>query len=63
MDDGTGTRGGGAPDLFVFNDHERFFVEVKWKDQLTAKQLVTVPLTDRHLGVRIRLARAQERPA
>lgn len=63
MNDGTGTPGGGDPDLFVFNDHERFFVEVKWKDQLTAKQLVTFPLIEQHCGVPVRLARLQERPA
>ncbi len=56
MDDGTGTRGGGDPDLFVFNEHERFFVEVKWKDQLTAKQLVTFPLIEEHCAP-VRLAR------
>jgi hypothetical protein len=42
----TGNRGGGDPDLFVYKPDggDRFFVEVKWKDQLTCKQLVTFPI-------------------
>ena len=61
MDQGQGNRGGGDPDLFVFKGHERFFVEVKWKDDLTAKQRVTFPLIERHCGVGIRIARIVER--
>jgi hypothetical protein len=42
----TGNRGGGDPDLFVYkpDNSERFFVEVKWRDQLTSKQRVTFPI-------------------
>jgi hypothetical protein len=42
----TSNRGGGDPDLFVYKPDggERFFVEVKWKDQLTSKQLATFPI-------------------
>lgn len=43
----TGSRGGGDPDLFAFrkdDPDDRFFVEVKHRDQVTAKQEVTFPL-------------------
>jgi len=41
----TGNAGGGDPDLFVFSPSERFFfVEVKWRDQVTTKQQATFRL-------------------
>ena len=61
MNQGRGSRGGGDPDLFVFNGSERFFVEVKWKDQITEKQRVTFPLIECHCGVRVKIARIFER--
>lgn len=61
MNQGRGSRGGGDPDLFVFNGRERFFVEVKWKDHITAKQRLTFPLIERHCGVSVRIARIFER--
>jgi hypothetical protein len=45
----TGNLAGGDPDLFVFrpsNPEERFFVEVKHRDQITEKQSVTFPLIE-----------------
>ena len=44
-------------DLFVFNDSERFFVEVTDTDQLHAKQLVTFPLIEEVLACDVRVAR------
>ena len=57
----TGNRGGGDPDLFIYkpDGSERFFVEVKWKDQLTNKQLVTFPMI-RKRGWDIKVARIVE---
>lgn len=42
----TGNNGGGDPDLFVYklDGSERFFVEAKYKDDLTSKQRVTFPI-------------------
>ncbi len=51
------SRGGGDPDLFVFRGRERFFVEVKWRDQITQKQSLTFPLIERHCQVPIKVAR------
>jgi hypothetical protein len=61
MDRGTGGRGGGDPDLFVFKGRERFFVEVKWKDHITDKQLVTFPIIADHCDVEIKIVRIFER--
>ncbi len=57
----TGNRGGGDPDLFAYkpDGSERFFVEVKWKDQLTSKQLATFPII-RKQGWEVRIARIVE---
>ena len=45
--------GGGDPDLFVFKgvnaQEERFFVEVKYKNQLTPNQRICFPLIDKRL--------------
>ena len=51
------SRGGGDPDLFVFRGEERYFVEMKWADHITPKQDITFPLTEKHCGVPIRVAR------
>jgi hypothetical protein len=56
-----GNRGGGDPDVFVFKRRERFFLEVKWKDQITEKQRVTFPLIEYHCGVGVKIARIFER--
>ena len=58
----TGNRGGGDPDLFVYkpDGSERFFVEVKWKNQLTSKQLVTFPII-RDQGWKVKVARIARR--
>lgn len=53
----TGNRQGGDPDLFVFGDSERFFVEVKWKDELRQKQLVTFPIIEQVCDVEVKIAR------
>ena len=53
----TGNAGGGDPDLFVFNDQECFFVEVKHKDQLNKNQLIAFPLIEKHCNVEIKVAR------
>lgn len=53
----TKSAGGGDPDLFVFRDSERFFVEVKWNDDLTLKQHLTFPLIEKMCDVEIRVAR------
>ena len=57
----TGNRGGGDPDLFVYkpDGSERFFVEVKWKDQLTSKQLATFPII-REQGWEVKVVRIIE---
>jgi hypothetical protein len=57
----TDNRGGGDPDLFVFKPDggERFFVEVKWKDQLTSKQKATFPIIRKH-GLEVKVARIVE---
>lgn len=53
--EGKGNRnlGGGDPDLFVFKganaQEERFFVEVKYKDQPTPNQRICFPIIDKHL--------------
>lgn len=49
----TGNNGGGDPDLFVYkpDGSEKFFVEAKWKDDLTAKQLATFPIIERRWRV------------
>jgi hypothetical protein len=53
-----GTRSGGDPDLFVFRPGgERFFVEVKDKDQIEPKQLVTFEKIRVVLGCPVRIAR------
>jgi hypothetical protein len=51
----TGNRGGGDPDLFVYkpNGSERFFVEAKYKDKLTSKQLVTFPIIEQKWQVKV----------
>ncbi|MGE4223100.1 MAG: hypothetical protein AB7I23_07145 [Vicinamibacterales bacterium] len=51
--------GGGDPDLFVFGGGERFFVEVKWNDEITDKQNATFPLIEALLGVEIKVARLE----
>jgi hypothetical protein len=56
-----GRRGGGDPDLFVFKERERFFVEVKWKDRIREKQCITFPLIERHCGVKVKIVRIVER--
>jgi hypothetical protein len=56
----TGNRAGGDPDLFVFKGdrkNDRFFVEVKYEDQLTQKQTVCFPLIERILECEVRAAR------
>jgi VRR-NUC domain len=57
----TGNNAGGDPDLFVYkpNGSERFFVEVKWKDQLTSKQSETFPIIRKH-GWEVKVARIVE---
>jgi len=50
----TGNSGGGDPDLFVFRRSECFFVEVKWRDQITKKQRVTFPLIEQFCNVEVR---------
>jgi hypothetical protein len=54
----TGNRGGGDPDLFVYKPgtKERFFVEVKYKDQENAKQRVTFPIISKYKW-EVRIAR------
>ncbi|MCJ7706900.1 MAG: hypothetical protein MUO38_04690, partial [Anaerolineales bacterium] len=49
----TGNASGGDPDLFVFRGADRFFVEVKWRDHITAKQTATFPLIERLCNVEI----------
>jgi hypothetical protein len=49
-------KGGGDPDLFVFrrdNPRDRFFVEVKHRDQLTEKQRATFSLIQELCPIRI----------
>ena len=53
----TGNAGGGDPDLFVFNEQEHFFVEVKHKDQLNKNQLIVFPLIEDIRNVEIKVAR------
>jgi hypothetical protein len=54
----TGNRAGGDPDLFVFRPaDERFFVEVKDRDNLSRKQIATFPLIESILGCEVKLAR------
>jgi hypothetical protein len=57
----TGNRGGGDPDLFVHKPDgtERFFVEVKHKDKLNKKQLVTFPIIGRQ-GWEVKIVRIVE---
>ncbi|HXH49677.1 MAG TPA: hypothetical protein VNM47_10045 [Terriglobia bacterium] len=57
----TGNRGGGDPDLFVYRPDgtERFFVEVKHKDKLNKKQLVTFPII-RKQGWEVKIVRIVE---
>jgi hypothetical protein len=57
----TGNNGGGDPDLFVFkpDGSERLFVEAKWKDQLTSKQLVTFAIL-RKQGWEVKVVRIVE---
>lgn len=59
----TGNSAGGDPDLFVFKktegEKQHFFVEVKYKDKLRAKQEVTFPLIEKHL-CEVRLAQLKE---
>ena len=59
--DKTGNAGGGDPDLFVFNDQETFFVEVKHNDQLNKNQLITFPLIEKYCNTEILIARLVER--
>lgn len=61
MDEGQGSRGGGDPDLFVFRGSERFFVEVKWRDELTEKQRVTFPLIEEYCRTEVVVARIAPR--
>jgi hypothetical protein len=42
----TGNAGGGDPDLFVFNEEERFFVEVKHEDEINQNQEIAFPLIE-----------------
>lgn len=53
----TGNRAGGDPDLLVFADHDRFFVEVKWRDRITEKQRAVFPLIEKYLKVPVRIVR------
>jgi hypothetical protein len=53
--------GGGDPDLFVFGGRERFFVEVKWNDDITEKQNATFPLIEAVLGVEVKVVRIEPR--
>jgi len=55
-----GNTGGGDPDLFVFHGQDRFFVEVKWRDQITDKQSATFPLIERMCKTEVRIARIYE---
>jgi hypothetical protein len=55
------SRGGGDPDLFVFRGGDRFFVEVKWRDQITQKQSLTFPLIERYCQVPIKVARIRRK--
>ncbi len=50
-------RGGGDPDLFVFRESDRFFVEVKWRDEITNKQIVTFPIIEQVCDVEVKIAR------
>jgi hypothetical protein len=59
----TGSAGGGDPDLFVYRGSDRFFVEVKWRDQVTAKQKVTFPLIEDYCGVPVKIARILPHPS
>ena len=56
---------GGDPDLFVFRpgSNERFFVEVKDKDELHVNQLVCFPLIEELLNCPVRVARVRESKA
>lgn len=54
--------GGGDPDLFVFRGEEKFFVEVKWNDEITEKQNATFPVIEKMLGVEIKVARIEPAP-
>ena len=53
----TDGRGGGDPDLFVFRDTERFFVEVKWRDKISEKQIVAFPIIEQVCNVEVMIAR------
>lgn len=58
----TGSRAGGDPDLFVFKGDgkrkkDRFFVEVKYQDELTRKQKICFPLIERILECEVRIVR------
>jgi hypothetical protein len=51
----TGNDKGGDPDLFVYKPDgtERFFVEAKYKDNLTRKQLATFPIIGQKWNVKV----------
>ena len=57
---GSGNRGGGDPDLFVYKGdgkRTRFFVEVKHKDELQINQIVVFPLIEKILRCPVKLVR------
>ena len=51
----TGNDRGGDPDLFVYkpDGSERFFVEAKYKDNLSRKQLATFPIIEQKWEVKV----------
>ena len=51
----TGNEIGGDPDLFVYkpDGSESFFVEAKYKDNLTRKQLATFPIINQNWEVKV----------
>ncbi|MEO8257238.1 MAG: hypothetical protein ABI868_07810 [Acidobacteriota bacterium] len=56
----SGNRGGGDPDLFVFSEAgDRFFVEVKDKDEIKEKQRATFASIARILGCDVLMARVK----
>ncbi len=61
-----GNPAGGDPDLFVFRPNhpsDRFFVEVKHKDQLTPNELTCFPLLEKYLKCEVQMVRIFARKA
>ena len=62
---GSGNRGGGDPDLFVYRGdgkRTRFFVEVKHKDKLLTNQKVVFRLIRKHLRCPVKVVRIYSQP-